>query len=425
MNHIITFALKKESIAGVFLLIFLSFFSPVTALDSHLSTVKSTGVLYLGTSSDYVPFTFYGSDGTITGLDIQLAEEIANRIGVSLHVIDLAYEGLVDSARVGQVDLIGGALSKSTENSQLVDFSRVYFMGTGRIVTLKSTEIPSDITLSFLSGKPIGVQGGTNFEQWLRSNLLTMESTKDRNLIQYLTVSDAMEALDQYEVGFVLMDLNTYNRYYKNSGKYQLILEGQINEEFAFASHHDSSLIPEVNRQLNFMMVDGTAQRIAADFFSRVYPIYNWRKIRHVMQETSAPTAESERPCTNAMQFAGDVTIPDGSKINSGASFTKIWRIINLGSCTWNKDYRLVPYHMDNLDRTNYQISGTVPPGSVYDFPVIMTAPSEAGEYQSSWQLQTPEGKNFGQTIWVKINVTKPEMNQLTEDLGEMTDTSQ
>jgi polar amino acid transport system substrate-binding protein len=151
-------ALKKESIIGFFLLCLLSVFSPVTAADSHLSAVKSNGVLYFGTSSDYVPFTFYGADGTITGLDIQLAEEIANRIGVSLRVIDLAYDGLIDSVRVGQVDLIGGALSKSIENAQLVDFSRVYFMGTGRIVALKSKEIPADITLSFLSDKSIGVR---------------------------------------------------------------------------------------------------------------------------------------------------------------------------------------------------------------------------------------------------------------------------
>ncbi|NMB94564.1 MAG: transporter substrate-binding domain-containing protein [Flexilinea flocculi] len=421
MNHVIKSALKKELIIGFFLLCLLSVFSPVTAADSHLSAVKSNGVLYFGTSSDYVPFTFYGADGTITGLDIQLAEEIANRIGVSLRVIDLAYDGLIDSVRVGQVDLIGGALSKSIENAQLVDFSRVYFMGTGRIVALKSKEIPADITLSFLSDKSIGVQGGTNFEQWVLANLVTEDRAAEQFLVRYLTIADAVKGLDQEEVDFVLMDLNTYDRYYKSSGNYQLILEDQIKEEFAFASHQDSSLIPEVNRQLNFMMVDGTAQRIAEDFFSNVYPISNSRRIRQSMPDSSGSSVQSEIPCTNAMQFIGDVTIPDGSKINRGASFTKIWRIYNLGSCTWNMNYRLVPYNTVNSDHMSYQISRTVPPYSVYDFPVIMTAPSEIGDYQSSWQLQTSEGKNFGQTIWVKINVVEPEMDQSPEESSDLT----
>jgi len=356
MNRIIKSAFKKESIIGLFLLCILCLFSPAAAEDSHLSIVKSNGVLYFGTSSDYVPFTFYGADGAITGLDVQLVEEIADRIGVSLRVIDLAYAGLVDSVRVGQVDLIGGALSKSIENAQLVDFSRVYFMGTGRIVTLKSKEIPADITLSFLSDKSVGVQGGTNFEQWILSNLMTIENNAKQLLVRYLTISDAVKGLDDQEVDFVLMDLNTYNRHYKSSGKYQLILEDQVTEAFAFASHHDSSLIPEVNRQLNFMMVDGTAQRIAENFFSNVYPITNSRRIRQIMPVTSESAVESEIPCTNAMQFAGDVTIPDGSKINRSASFTKIWRIVNLGSCTWDKNYRLVPYNMENSIRANYQI---------------------------------------------------------------------
>jgi hypothetical protein len=69
----------------------------------------------------------------------------------------------------------------------------------------------------------------------------------------------------------------------------------------------------------------------------------------------------------------------------------------------------------------SYQISRTVPPYSVYDFPVIMTAPSEIGDYQSSWQLQTSEGKNFGQTIWVKINVVEPEMDQSPEESSDLT----
>ena len=80
---------------------FIKRFSPVTAADSHLSAVKKSNGVFVFTAPHptMYPFTFYGADGTITGLDIQLAEEIANRIGVSLRVIDLAYDRLIDSVR--------------------------------------------------------------------------------------------------------------------------------------------------------------------------------------------------------------------------------------------------------------------------------------------------------------------------------------
>lgn len=408
IGHIV----KKVSLLEFVFSLLLFTALPVCAEDIHLSTIKSTGVLYFGTSSDYVPFVFYDDQGEITGLDVSLVEEIADRIGVSLKVIDLAYEGLIDSVMVGQVDLIGGALSKTAENEQLVDYSRVYYLGTGRIAALTSAEITEDAALTDLSGQKIGVQQGTNFDQWVRTNLVGAGIIKTENIVTYPLISDAMTGLLDKEVDFVLLDQKTYTRYYKNSGSFKLILPDQIKEEFAFASHKGSSLIPEINRQLNAMILDGTAQNIAEKFFARTYKINNSRVSNQMGRDVSeAPeTLGTEEPdrCTNAMRFAGDITIPDGSKINSGASFTKIWRIFNLGSCTWNSDYRLVPH--DGSDEDGYPIAGTVLPGAAYDFPVVMSAPQETGNYKSSWQMQTPDGTNFGQTIWVNILVVDPHM---------------
>ncbi|MHC1773344.1 MAG: transporter substrate-binding domain-containing protein [Flexilinea sp.] len=402
--------MKKESLLEFIFMLLLFTASPVYAEDIHLSTIKSNDVLYFGTSSDYVPFVFYDDQDKIIGLDVSLIEEIADRIGVTLEVIDLAYEGLIDSVIVGQVDLIGGALLKTAENEQLVDFSRVYYLGTGRMAVLNSTEIGENLSLAALSGKRIGFQQGTNFDQWVRTNLVGTGIIKTENIVPYPVISDAMTGLLDKEVDFVLLDQNTYNRYYKNSGSFKLVLQDQIKEEFAFASHKGSSLIPEINRQLNAMILDGTAQTIAEKFFTRTFKIENSRVSNQMVQNVSeAPeTAGTEEPdhCTNAMRFAGDITIPDGSKINSGASFTKIWRIFNLGSCTWDSDYNLVQHNANDED--SFPITGTVLPGAAYDFPVVMTAPAETGNYKNSWQLQTPEGTNFGQTIWVNIQVINP-----------------
>ena len=260
---------KKESLLEFIFMLLLFTASPVYAEDIHLSTIKSNDVLYFGTSSDYVPFVFYDDQDKIIGLDVSLIEEIADRIGVTLEVIDLAYEGLIDSVIVGQVDLIGGALSKTAENEQLVDFSRVYYLGTGRMAVLNSTEIGEDLSLAALSGKRIGFQQGTNFDQWVRTNLVGTGIIKTENIVPYPVISDAMTGLLDKEVDFVLLDQNTYNRYYKKSGNFKLVLPDQIKEEFVFASHKGSSLIPEINRQLNAMILDGTAQTIAEKFFTR------------------------------------------------------------------------------------------------------------------------------------------------------------
>src|SRR6185295_16557395 len=56
--------------------------------------------------------------------------------------------------------------------------------------------------------------------------------------------------------------------------------------------------------------------------------------------ETSAPTTEAA--CTNDAKFVDDLTVPDGTHILLGQTFSKKWSVQNSGTCDWGPDYRLV-----------------------------------------------------------------------------------
>jgi hypothetical protein len=128
---------------------------------------------------------------------------------------------------------------------------------------------------------------------------------------------------------------------------------------------------------------------------------------------TPVPT-EPPPPCDWA-QFERDVTVVDGARFDPGESFTKVWRLSNLGSCTWNASYALVFVGGDGLgaDRVIY-LPGNVWPGQTVDLGVKMTAPEKAGEYQGYWQLRNAKGLVFGvgkeanKNIWVSIQVEAP-----------------
>jgi hypothetical protein len=125
-----------------------------------------------------------------------------------------------------------------------------------------------------------------------------------------------------------------------------------------------------------------------------------------------SPTAET--PCDHAA--AGqpiDVTIPDGTLMAPGESFTKTWRLKNVGSCTWTRLYALTFFSGNSLSaiQTNY-LSEEVAPGEVIDISVDMEAPQNLGVYQSNWMLTNAEGALFGigpngdAPFWVQIEVT-------------------
>lgn len=117
-------------------------------------------------------------------------------------------------------------------------------------------------------------------------------------------------------------------------------------------------------------------------------------------------------PC-NLARFVKDVTIPDGTKFEPGETFTKTWRLKNVGSCAWTSGYDIVFSGGDAMDApAAVQItSGTVQPGNNVDVSVDLTAPNAEGTYRGNWQLRDPNGVIFdiensnSGLFWVEIKV--------------------
>jgi len=117
----------------------------------------------------------------------------------------------------------------------------------------------------------------------------------------------------------------------------------------------------------------------------------------------------------DAAAFVQDVTIPDGTILARGANFTKIWRLQNIGSCTWTPFYSVIFINGDGLGAPSVvALPQYVYPGSYIDLSVDMTAPDTDGHYQGFWELRNASGAPFGigpqanDSFWVDINVSGP-----------------
>lgn len=114
----------------------------------------------------------------------------------------------------------------------------------------------------------------------------------------------------------------------------------------------------------------------------------------------------------DAAQFVADVTIPDGTAFQPGATFNKTWRLKNVGTCTWTTAYNLVFVSGDQLGAPTSVALPTVAPGQTVDLTVAMQAPASAGTYRGYWQLRNASTKLFGiganadKSFWVEIKVS-------------------
>src|ERR1043166_2040639 len=123
----------------------------------------------------------------------------------------------------------------------------------------------------------------------------------------------------------------------------------------------------------------------------------------------NAPAAQY---CTDRAQFVADVTVPDGTRYDPGATFTKTWRLKNVGTCTWTTAYTMVfdtGAQMGSVAAVN--LPSSTAPGQPVDVSVNLTAPSTAGHYIGYWKFKNANGSPFGIGVnanrdwWVEINV--------------------
>ena len=411
---------KKILLFVVFTL--LSICVSVCSAADHWTNIQNAGVLRFGTSSDYIPFIY--TEGTeLDGLDVALVKEMAGRLGLTVEVVDIAFDGLIDAAVIGQIDLIGGAFAITEERSQQVDFTNAYYQ-TGGIILCREGNLVSEDTIRTAR---VGVQKGTSFEQWVASNLLMEGKVSPINVYTFSKVKDVVSALKSGKVDLILIDEDVYRSQYKNDSALVEVKNQVVTEKFAYAAVKGSTLIPELNKVMREMFLDGTAQKIADDYFSRDFSDRIEPSITRPSQiveptpvvpedmvisreitpaEVNEVRANNSPNCLNGMMFLNDVSLPDRTVLVPNMNATKTWKIKNTGTCTWDPTYTFNYVKGSVLGPTSVNIDKLVGPGESYEISVDLVTPAANGEYTSWWQMRSPSGTNFGQTIWYDIQVS-------------------
>ena len=129
---------------------------------------------------------------------------------------------------------------------------------------------------------------------------------------------------------------------------------------------------------------------------------------------TPAPYTPTIPPaaCDKA-QMVADITVPDGTVMLPGATFTKTWRLKNVGTCDWTTSYQLVFFsgeQMGGVSSVNFTRNVAV--GQTVDVSINLTAPNAPGSYRGFWMFKNASGALFGigtqanKPWWVDIRVS-------------------
>ncbi|WP_293835761.1 ABC transporter substrate-binding protein [uncultured Parolsenella sp.] len=235
------------------------------AADAGLGLVTD-GKLTVGTSPDFPPFENLENDQYV-GLDIDLAQALADKLGLELEMKTLQFDAIVPAvAAGGQVDLGISGITIDPEREEQVDFSDSYYIDDLSVVAMKANaDITADTFADALNqaGVTIAVQSGTTAESYAQENFPNATTQP------YGNATDAFAAMQAGQANAVITNKAVGAKMVSESyTDAQVIKEIATGEEYGVAvSKDNSALLDAVNDALAAITDDGTLDSIVNKYF--------------------------------------------------------------------------------------------------------------------------------------------------------------
>lgn len=224
--------------------------------NSEVKLVKP-GTLSVCTNTPYKPFE-YEENGTIVGLDADIANAIASDLGVKAQLTSISFEGLDSGTGLstGQCDIALAGIGVTDERKSKMEFTTVYFDDNLVILVPKGSSITS---AADLKGVAVGAQQATSGETYAKAN--------GAQVIQYEDTSLMFSALKTGQVKAVAANLSVVSEALANDpSSFKIAYQDSKNtEEIAAAvSSNNKALLTKANATIDKLKKNGELDKMKA-----------------------------------------------------------------------------------------------------------------------------------------------------------------
>ncbi len=231
-----------------------------------VAALKERGTFVLGLDDSFPPLGFRNDDNEIVGYDIDLAKEVAKRLGVDFKAQPIDWDAKEMELETGKIDCIWNGFTITKEREQALSFTAAYLNNAQVLVVRTDSGIKS---LKDMAGKTIGLQSGSSAQEAVNDNADFSASLK--NVVYFKDNITALNDLDIGGVDGVVMDSVVANYSIAQTQKpFTVIDEPLANEAYGIGFRkNEPELRDEVQKILSEMQKDGTVSVISAKWFGR------------------------------------------------------------------------------------------------------------------------------------------------------------
>ena len=168
-------------------------------VDFSAVTTVSDGKLIVGTEAGFAPYEYLVGD-EVKGIDMDIAQAIADALGVELEVQNMDFDGALLAVQQGKVDIVAAGVSVSEEREEVMDFSVKYVDSKDVILVNKADPKVEESSADALEGKVVGVQQGNIADLWVSEN------ASPKSVQRYTKFVQAAQDLLNGKIDCIVMD---------------------------------------------------------------------------------------------------------------------------------------------------------------------------------------------------------------------------
>ncbi|MDN4493582.1 transporter substrate-binding domain-containing protein [Ureibacillus aquaedulcis] len=235
-----------------------------------LEQIQQDGEITVGIMGTYAPYNFLNDNKEYDGFDVDIAKELAERIGVDAEFVAQDFSGLIPGLQKDKFDILVSQVTITEERQQQIDFTEPYITNQVKVIVKdENTDIQS---VDDFKGRTIGVGLGTNDETYLRTQL--MPEVGDFKINTYDDVITTLKDLDAGRIDATINNVYALKPVIEQNG-YAIKAVGEPikSDQAAVAvKKGNTELVEALNTALEEMKEDGTYEEIFMKWFEEAPP---------------------------------------------------------------------------------------------------------------------------------------------------------
>lgn len=211
------------------------------------------GKLIMSTNAEFPPYEMTTDDGGFAGIDIEIAEAIAKKLGLELVIDDMDFNAALLAVQQGKSDMVMAGVTVDPDRQKVMDFSNSYATGVQVIIVKEDSNVTADTLGDFM----IGTQKGTT------SDIYCSDDFGAEHVTTYDSSITAVQALINGQVDCVVVDNAPAQELVKANPGLRILETEYITENYAIGfAKGNTELVEAVNKALAELTAEGTIQKI-------------------------------------------------------------------------------------------------------------------------------------------------------------------